>query len=145
MSFVEKPEKPHDRLIDVTLPEQLRAEQKGILNWLIQGCLEWQRDGLKKPSLVLAATDAYRTEEDMVAGFLHDCVANDLMGSVSAKDMYDAYVRWAEANAQGTPIKPKTFTKTLSAKGFVTSHTRIGNRFSGIRIVSGDNDFSINR
>lgn len=136
--FVEKPEKACQRLIDVTLPEQLRAEAKGILNWLIQGCLEWQRDGLKKPDLVLAATESYRTEEDMVAGFLHDCVTNDLMGSVSAKDMYDAYVRWAEANAQGTPIKPKTFTKTLHAKGFVTSHTRIGNRFAGIRLVSGD-------
>lgn len=141
MSFVETPVKPHDRLIDVTLPEQLRTEQKGILNWLVQGCLEWQRDGLKKPNLVLAATENYRSEEDLVAGFLKDCVINDLMGSVSAKDMYDAYVRWAEANAQGTPIKPKTFTKALRAKGMETSHTRIGNRFGGIRLVTSGDDY----
>ena len=31
---------------DKTLLDRLRMEFPGILNWLIQGCLAWQRDGL---------------------------------------------------------------------------------------------------
>ena len=35
--------------VDLTLPERLRAELSGILNWAIQGCLDWQRQSLTPP------------------------------------------------------------------------------------------------
>jgi putative DNA primase/helicase len=48
---------PEER--DRDLPEKLKAEWPGILRWMIQGCLEWQRLGLAPPQAVRDATAAY--------------------------------------------------------------------------------------
>src|SRR5262249_22300760 len=50
---------------DKQLAQKLRAELPGILAWMVRGCLEWQRDGLGLPAVVKAATEEYRSEEDM--------------------------------------------------------------------------------
>ena len=57
---------------DHDLDDTLRSEAKGILNWLIQGCLEWQDHGLNEPEEVKAATLAYQASEDVIARFLKD-------------------------------------------------------------------------
>jgi putative DNA primase/helicase len=44
---------------DETLTDRLQAEWPGILDWMIEGCLAWQRDGLSPPAAVRCATDAY--------------------------------------------------------------------------------------
>lgn len=35
-----------------------------ILNWLIEGCMRGQREGLKPPEAIKAATEDYQTETD---------------------------------------------------------------------------------
>jgi len=57
---------------DHDLDEKLRGEAQGILNWFIQGCLEWYKHGLKEPEEVIAATLAYRDSEDVIARFVKD-------------------------------------------------------------------------
>ncbi len=52
---------------DADLPNKLKAEYGGILTWMIEGCLEWQRDGLNPPEKVLAATSDYLDSEDRPA------------------------------------------------------------------------------
>ena len=49
---------------DPSLGEKLRAEYSGILAWAIQGCLDWQREGLKPPAIVREATATYLDSED---------------------------------------------------------------------------------
>src|SRR5262249_4040130 len=41
---------------DPRLGEKLKVERPGILNWMIAGCLEWQRIGLAAPAAVTEAT-----------------------------------------------------------------------------------------
>ena len=66
---------PIESTFDVVIPEnerdpelsdKLRAEWPGILAWAVHGCLEWQRDGLKTPDVVLEATSSYRKRADHV-------------------------------------------------------------------------------
>jgi putative DNA primase/helicase len=45
--FLHKPEKP-----DQLLPKKLRSEYPAILRWAIEGCLDWQVNGLIKPGVV---------------------------------------------------------------------------------------------
>jgi putative DNA primase/helicase len=52
---------PKERVAD--LAEKLRDEWPGILAWLIEGCLEWQTEGLRPPNAVLEATEAYLSAE----------------------------------------------------------------------------------
>ena len=48
-----------------TSTEKLKAEGPAILRWMVDGCLEWQCDGLMVPDKVRAATDDYLADQDM--------------------------------------------------------------------------------
>src|SRR5262249_48930717 len=62
---------------DTELPNKLKAELPGILAWMIQGCLDWQENGLRPPSVVTDATAAYLEAEDAIAAWMDDCCQRD--------------------------------------------------------------------
>lgn len=55
-------EKFLDRIMDNNV--DLIRFLRGILNWAIEGCLEWQRYGLGTPAEVTKATEEYRNEQE---------------------------------------------------------------------------------
>jgi putative DNA primase/helicase len=79
---------------DKTLKDRLRAEAPGILSWVVKGCLEWQRDGLNPPELVLKATDEYRRESDSLTPFYESCCVIDPRARVQASTLFARYQRW---------------------------------------------------
>src|SRR5262249_20581804 len=62
---------------DKDLAEKLKPEWPGILQWAIDGCLEWQRVGLAPPAVVREATEAYLAAEDALAQWLDECCCRD--------------------------------------------------------------------
>jgi len=81
---------------DLNLKDALRSEYPGILAWMVEGCLEWQKRGLNPPESVLAATQQYREESDPIAAFLQDgCVIGEDF-TARAGQLYMAYRRWAQ-------------------------------------------------
>ena len=58
---------------DKGLPFKLLEELPGILNWGVQGALNWRLVGLAPPSAVMTATQAYRKDNDELDGFVADC------------------------------------------------------------------------
>jgi putative DNA primase/helicase len=83
---------------DKTLAQELEAERQGILAWAVQGALKWQAGGLTEPAAVLAATEAYRRESDLLAQFLDDCTIQKAGARVKAGDLYKAYTAWCKDN-----------------------------------------------
>jgi putative DNA primase/helicase len=57
---------------DNQLKNKLREEWPGILQWQIEGCLEYQRMGLAPPQSVVDATDLYFKDEDTVASWIEE-------------------------------------------------------------------------
>jgi Predicted ATPase len=51
-SFVDFPESIPEAERDYDLDKKLQAEYPAILQWMVDGCLEWQRIGLCKPEAV---------------------------------------------------------------------------------------------
>jgi putative DNA primase/helicase len=102
---------------DKHLPEKLRAELPGILTWCVQGCLNWQRDGLGAPSDVLAATGDYPDEEDAVGTFLVECCTLGTFEMVRAADLYGRYKRHCEANGEHA-LGQRRFGRAMNEKGF---------------------------
>jgi len=81
--------------VDTTLGATLATEAPGILRWAVQGCLDWQRDGLHEPAIVSDATAEYRDEQDQLSEFLIErCLVIEGV-SVRAKPLYDCYKQWA--------------------------------------------------
>jgi|GEM_PF-911450 len=87
------------------LPEQLRAESKGILAWAVQGCLDWQRVGLNPPDIVSNATEDYRRSEDILGRFLADCCVRSLAVSVRFSKLYESLEQWANDSGDFLPSK----------------------------------------
>ena len=109
------PEAPENRRQDRGLGAKLRSELPGILNWMVEGCLRWQKDGLSRPLAVTAATESYREENDPVGQFIAESC--DQSGSVSFSTIYEEYFEWATAT-RDRPINRKEFSQRLVAKGF---------------------------
>ncbi len=75
----------------------LLAERAGILRWLVEGCLAWQRDGLGLPDAVRDATDTYQAESDPIREFVDTvCDTSDPLAETAAADLFTAYLEWAD-------------------------------------------------
>lgn len=96
------------------LEELLRAEAGAILQWAIEGCLKWQRDGVQIPEVVRAATAEYFTDEDPVGRFLEErCVARH-DATVYTSSLYEAWRDWA--HEQGEHIRTARWLTTNLAQ-----------------------------
>lgn len=124
-----------DREQDRTLPEKLRNELPGILNWALAGCLHWQKDGLNPPTEVQAATDAYRVEQDIIAAFIEDvCTLGD-EEKITANNLYTAFKGWCQDNGE-EPMSQKKFGTRLGERGLSATRTDRDRWWSGIGLAS---------
>ncbi len=85
---------------DPNLPAKLAAEGPGILAWAIRGCLKWQRDGLRVPDRVKAATADYRTSQDHLGRFIAESCVVDDVAYVPTKDLRAAYETWCDEQGE---------------------------------------------
>jgi putative DNA primase/helicase len=95
----------------------LHKEIEGILAWAVQGCLDWQRDGkLGEPPEVVAATEGYQKEMDIIGRFLEEKCQVELNEKLQAKELYDAYKAWCDENGERWDTQT-TFGKKMVERG----------------------------
>jgi P4 family phage/plasmid primase-like protien len=121
---------------DPKLPEKLKPEWPAILRWCLDGCLEWQRIGLKPPAIVTNATKEYFDSEDYFGQWLEDeCeVGNDRWWE-KVSDLYDSWCIYADANGE-KPGTKMAFSQMLTTRSFVAGKkgSPTVRAFSGLRI-----------
>ena len=105
---------PEER--DKQLLHKLRGEMPGVLNWALAGCMEWQRSGLQPPEEVIAATQEYREEQDLLSNFLVSWTVIDAKAKAAAGELHRAYVLWCRDNGEQA-VKQKTFGMMLRERG----------------------------
>jgi len=82
---------------DTQLAQKLKSEFSGILNWLIEGALLWQTEGLNQlPEVVRIATKEYQQENDVLAEFLDETCDEGEGLSVKSSMLFSTYNYWAE-------------------------------------------------
>ncbi len=123
---------------DSHLPEKLREERSGILNWAIKGCLDWQEGGLDEPPEVLAATEDYRVGEDQAAEFWEDCCVFGPGIETSRADLYMSYTRWAAEIGDRQPLGRRALYDRVRRRRDVDEATRrIGGRVTRLFVGIG--------
>lgn len=120
---------------DLLLPRKLKDELPGILNWAIQGCLEWQKIGLGEPTEVIEATKSYRAEMDILTEFFSDCCVLHPNNTATSKALYEAYKKWCEQSGE-TAISQRMFGIRLTEHGLKRYKKGGGDRmWKGIALI----------
>jgi putative DNA primase/helicase len=120
---------PEER--DPHLAEKLRFEAPGILSWMIQGCLDWQRERLSPPPIVREATEAYLDSENAVANWIEDCCHRDRDAWESSTTLFASWSGWAERSGEPTGTM-KGFTQALEKEGFTSKRLSKARGFTGL-------------
>lgn len=121
---------------DKELGDKLIAEASGILNWCLDGCKDWQANGMGYPVEVMEKTNNYLDDMDTLGHFIDAACSIHMQAMVQAQALYNAYVAWCtEANEH--PIGSKTFSQAIANKGFaIDRKSGKGSRFLGIGLAS---------
>lgn len=120
---------------DPKLADKLADELPGILNWALEGCLRWQRDGLKTPQCVKQATEEYRIDEDVVGQFLQDCTIEDASDRVLISSLYEAYQAWAIKGGIKYPLTARLLNKKLEERGKLRAKSDGGRFWKGMGLI----------
>jgi putative DNA primase/helicase len=104
--------------VDQKLAEKLRSEWPGVLQWAIDGCLEWQIIGLDPPVCVQDSTAAYLCDEDTFSLWLEECCICRTDSFASSASLFGSWTKFAE-RANEPVGTPKALAPRLRAKGFV--------------------------
>lgn len=119
-----------------------------ILQWLLKGCIDWQRDGLKIPAVVQQATDDYRASQDSFAEFVADCCVLESDAWVSSEDLRNEYSAWSRQHGNGSlngnGLNDQTLAKKLRRVGSLPKKGTGGVRgWSGLRLNRDEPSFEI--
>lgn len=119
---------------DKRLPERLRAELPGILNWALEGAAAWHRDGLPLPTAVRDATQDYRATQDTVGQFIDSCCQLAPAATISPTHLYSSYADYC-TDEGAEPLPRPQFKKALEARGLDQQKRAKGiRRWAGIGI-----------
>ena len=110
------PEKERNPKIKSELTD-LNKHGSAILNWMLEGCLLWQKEGLDEPSAVKILTNDYREESDVLKDFLQECCILEPTAQVSNTGIYNAYQDWCRDNGLRYSLGRKRFTQALLSRG----------------------------
>jgi putative DNA primase/helicase len=90
----------HER--DKDLDAKLEAEMEGVLCWALEGCKEWQRQGLNPPPEVRDAVKQYQEEQDVIGQYIQESCYVDTTDEEcwEAPDrLYQEYKSWCTAGS----------------------------------------------
>jgi putative DNA primase/helicase len=112
---------------DLALADKLKAEWPGILAWMVEGCMSWQRQGLQPPSAVVTATEEYLEDEDALKAFIDECCETGKHRVDSINNLWNGWKVWAEQTEEYVGSKRK-FGQKLVDKGFPRTKGTKGRR-----------------
>jgi putative DNA primase/helicase len=118
---------------DKQLGEKLKAEWSGILAWMIEGCRQWQQQGLAPPAIVTAATDAYLEAQDLIAQWLEDCCEVDKKLEEASSQLFKSWAKWCEQHGEKAGHQ-RSFNDELEQKGFRRDRDKHGKTFRGLQL-----------
>ena len=122
---------PEER--DPDLKDKLKAEWPGILAWAVQGCLEWQRTGLRPPPAVTQATALYLEAEDSLGAWIEERCERDPQAQSLSSHLYADWKDYATKAGEFVGTN-KRFAQALETRGYRSKHTNKGAAFLGLKL-----------
>jgi len=118
---------------DETLSEALKAEWPGILEWALEGCLEWQERGLAPPESVTEATAEYFDAQDTLSQWIEERCITMPNCEAKASALYADWKDWAEGAGEFVGSQ-RRFSQGLEDRGFRRQRRMDARMFAGIAL-----------
>lgn len=130
---------------DGKLGEKLEREYPQILQWMIDGCLLWQKEGLEPPEIVQLRTQEYFDEENQMGLWMDDCTERGAY--MTSADAYRSWMLWCSEQGEYAGTQ-RDFTKALrphtAELGY--AYTKVGPKdrrvrgWKGVQLTENPND-----
>jgi len=98
-----------------------------LLSWAVDGCLAWQRQGLRPCAIVQARTTELRADMNPLGEFLETCCVVERSAKVPAAELRAAYEEWAAAWGQKA-ICNREWGKRLRSMKCSSARPRVGGK-----------------
>ena len=122
--------------IDLVLAK-LEAEKSGILNWLIEGALEWlaTRRVPQPAAMAAALSDFWADSSPLLEWMAEWCDLSDPHACTPAKELYAHFKQWCEEGGREQVMSSTAFGIALRDKQLKAGKDRRGVRYrQGIRL-----------
>lgn len=107
---------------------------------LVEGCLDWQANGLVRPASVIQATESYFEDQDLLSQWLAEECDAEPRNKYKSEATATLYASWTNfANRAGEqPGSVKAFSADLTKRGYergTEGHAKT-RCFKGVRLLS---------
>ena len=121
---------------DKNLEQKLMQEAPGILRWMIDGCLDWRANGLVRPASVVAATESYFEDQDLMSQWLEDECDAEPGNEFKWESVALLFGSWtAYCTKAGEKLgSTKSFGNQLLKRGFDRCKKQNARSFSGLML-----------
>jgi P4 family phage/plasmid primase-like protien len=124
---------------DVDRPAKIAMEARGILRWLVEGALEYQRVGLNVPVGIQEAREEYRNDMDLLREWIDTRCVFETDAVTSSSDMFISWQQYAQPKGLLRMIGTATaLTRKLTGrKGFKRDQHKGGIKgrcWTGVRL-----------
>ncbi len=121
--------------VDLDLKDKLLGEAAGILRWMIEGCLDWQANGLVRPPVVMTETANYLAQQDKLRQWIDATCEQALDAWSPLAALFASWSEWAKEAGE----KPGTLTDLsagLEQKGFPRKKRNTGMGHLELRLLA---------
>lgn len=124
---------------DKHLKDKLCTELPGVLNLALDGLKKLFVDNefISLPE-VESAKDQWRNENDQVAQFIDDCCEIDPRENLPSKDLFEAYLEWAEKNNIHKDISQNQLSNRLKRYKVKQQKIKGVRCLAGIKLLNSD-------
>lgn len=126
-----------------SLGAALRAEAAGVLRWLVEGYVQWRKQGRRISWCreIVDASEEYFAEQDLIGQFLEECCIIEYGTDVKAQELYEAYRKWTLERGQ-QPFGMRKFGLEMSTRPRIERQKSNGTMYyRGVRLFSGMDQF----
>jgi len=121
---------------DKDLVDKLRAELPGILAWTVQGCKDWQAQGLGEPDEVRMAVSEYQADQDELGKFISECCNSHPDAKVRSAALLERFISWSGNRF----MTPRNFSEKMKEKGYESVRTNYGTMWKGLALPAEEDD-----
>src|SRR5574341_139575 len=114
---------------DLQLFDKLREEWPQILGWMVDGCTEWQRMGLRVPDVIRDATNTYLETEDALGQWLDECC--ERKDRETGEKLFNSYRDWCEKNGEHAWSR-RAWSSAIVERNFILKKGT-----AGVRMIDG--------